>query len=89
MHLSMQVPLLYRYEARGRSRGVDIGFVSMYPKEKEFLYAPLTGLILLKMHEKSEAELRALQDLSVGPPHHVWRWLYMYLYKFTYIYVDR
>ena len=50
---------------------MDIGFVSMYPKEKEFLYAPLTGLILLKMHEKSEAELRAMQDLSVGPLRHV------------------
>ena len=54
------VPLIYRYEARGRSRGVDIGFLSMYPKEKEFLYAPLTGLILLKMHHVSESELRRM-----------------------------
>ena len=54
------VPLIYRYEARGRSRGVDIGFLSMYPKEKEFLYAPLTGLILLKMHQVSESELRRM-----------------------------
>ena len=41
------LPLLLRFEARGRSRGVDIGFLSLYPREKEFLYPALTGLILL------------------------------------------
>ena len=75
-------PLIFRFEARGRSRGVDIGFVSLsvrppwlpvcptaslslscrpslkrvarrkptrYPKEKEYLYAPLTGLVLIQL----------------------------------------
>ena len=56
------VPLIFRYEARGRSRGVDIGFVSLYPKEQEFLYAPLTGLILLRVHEMHVSELKKLND---------------------------
>ena len=57
-----EVPLIYRYEARGRSRGVDIGFASLYPKEKEYLYAPLTGLILLKAYETTESELQEMQS---------------------------
>lgn len=31
-------PLIFKFVARGRSRGVDIGFLSLYPKEREFLY---------------------------------------------------
>lgn len=59
------VPLIFRYEARGRSRGVDISFVSLYPKEQEYLYAPLTGLILLRVHEVPVAELRNLNDEDI------------------------
>ena len=55
-------PLIFRYEARARSRGVDICFVSLYPKEQEYLYAPLTGLILMRVHELPVAELRKLDD---------------------------
>jgi hypothetical protein len=57
-------PLIFRYEARGRSCGVDICFASLYPKEQEYLYAPLTGLVLLRMHQMSVAELRALAKLN-------------------------
>ena len=58
-------PLIFRYEARARSRGVDICFVSLYPKEQEYLYAPLTGLILLRVHEVPVAELRKLNDEDI------------------------
>ena len=37
-----EMPLLFRFEARGRSKGVDIGFLSLYPREKEVLYPALT-----------------------------------------------
>ena len=36
--------LLFRFITKGRSKGVPIDFLSVYPKEKEFLYPPLTGL---------------------------------------------
>jgi hypothetical protein len=38
--------LIFEYETQGNSRGVDISDFSMYPKEREFLYPPLTYLIL-------------------------------------------
>ena len=58
-------PLIFRYEARARSRGVDICFVSLYPKEQEYLYAPLTGLILMGVHEVPAAALRKLNDEDI------------------------
>ena len=67
-----EVPLIFRFEARGRSRGVDIGFLSLYAKEKEFLYAPLTGLILLHVHDVNaddgslEKLARAVKPASEG-----------------------
>ena len=36
--------LLFKYTTKGKSRGVLIDFLSLYPKEKEYLYAPLTFL---------------------------------------------
>jgi len=36
--------LLFRYTTKALSRGVLIDYLSMYPKEKEFLYPPLTSL---------------------------------------------
>lgn len=44
---------------------MEIGFVSLYPKEKEFLYAPLTGLILLQVHKVKETEINRMSR-SVG-----------------------
>ena len=37
-------PLLMRLSARAMSKGADIGFLSVYPKEQESLYPPLTFL---------------------------------------------
>jgi hypothetical protein len=34
--------LLFKYTTKGKSRGVLIAFLSLYPREKEYLYAPLT-----------------------------------------------
>ena len=37
--------LLFEYETQGKSMGVSIQYLSVYPKEQEFLYRPLTFLI--------------------------------------------
>ena len=34
------------YNTQGHAKGVDIAAFSMYPKEREFLYPPLTDLLL-------------------------------------------
>ena len=47
---------------------MEIGFVSLYPKEKEFLYAPLTGLILLQVHKVKEAEMNRMSR-AAGTSH--------------------
>lgn len=36
--------LIFRYTTKALSRGVLIDYLSMYPKEKEYLYPPLTSL---------------------------------------------
>ena len=36
--------LIFRYTTKGHSKGVCIDFLSVYPKEKEYLYPPLTNL---------------------------------------------
>jgi len=36
--------MLFRFATKSRSKGVSIDYLSLYPKEKEFLYPPLTGL---------------------------------------------
>ena len=35
----------------------QIAFLSVFPKEKEFLYSPLTGLVLLDVHHVKGSEL--------------------------------
>lgn len=37
-------PLIFRYKTRGLNRGCSIEFLSVYPKEREYLYPPLTYL---------------------------------------------
>ena len=36
--------LLFEYETQGKSTGVSLQYLSVYPKEQEFLYRPLTFL---------------------------------------------
>ena len=38
--------LIFEYVTQGNSRGVEIADFSMYPGEREFLYPPLTYLLL-------------------------------------------
>ena len=38
--------LIFEFVTQGHARGVDIGEFSMFPKEREFLYPPLTYLML-------------------------------------------
>jgi hypothetical protein len=50
MHVAMsyasqgQVGLVFRYNTIGQTRGVSISYLSLYPKEVEFLFPPLTNL---------------------------------------------
>jgi len=37
-------PLIFHFRARALGKGVSIGFLSLYPKEEEYLYPPLTYL---------------------------------------------
>jgi len=42
---SSERPLLFKFKAKGLSMGVDISYLSVYPKEREVLYPPLTYLM--------------------------------------------
>jgi len=46
--------LIFRYTTRGHSKGVCIDFLSLYPKEKEYLYPPLSNLTF-DLHAPDEA----------------------------------
>lgn len=47
-------PLIFKFESSSfMSRGANVGFLSVYPEEKEFLYPPLTYLRSIKAeHQK-------------------------------------
>jgi hypothetical protein len=51
-YAASQSPLIFKYMTRALQRGVDISFLSLYPKEKEFLYPPLTYLTPEKIYEE-------------------------------------
>ena len=36
--------IIFRYATTGHTRGISIRHLSLYPKEQEFLYPPLTNL---------------------------------------------
>jgi len=55
--------LIFQYETQGNSRGVDISDYSMYPKEREFLYPPLTYLML-----DNSKSIRKLENGSIVVP---------------------
>ena len=55
-------PLVFHYKARALAQGVSIEFLSLYPKEKEYLYPPLTYLSPL-----GHAEEGGYQILTVQP----------------------
>jgi hypothetical protein len=43
-YTSCECPLVFKYKTVGLSRGVKIQFLSLYPKEVEYIYPPLTFL---------------------------------------------
>ena len=43
-YASSESPLVFKYRTVGLTRGVNIQFLSLYPKEVEFVYPPLTFL---------------------------------------------
>jgi hypothetical protein len=57
--------LIFRYTTTGHSRGVCIDFLSLYPKEKEYLYPPLTNLTFDE-HAQDEADSR-FKVINVRP----------------------
>ena len=59
-------PVIFRFEALGRSRGVEISFLSVFPKEKAFLYSALTGLVLLDVKQVLESELQTINEVRRG-----------------------
>ena len=52
--------LIFRYTTTGHSRGVCIDFLSLYTKENEYLYPPLTKLTFDKERERERERERAL-----------------------------
>mmetsp|Transcript_27426 Transcript_27426/g.58289 ORF Transcript_27426/g.58289 Transcript_27426/m.58289 type:complete len:132 (-) Transcript_27426:395-790(-) len=51
VYATSKVPLVFKYIVGGMKTGVSIRFLSLYPKEEEFLYAPLTYLTLKGQYE--------------------------------------
>ena len=43
-YASSRAPLVFNYKTHGLGRGCSIGYLSLYPKEEEYLYPPLTYL---------------------------------------------
>ena len=41
-YASSRSPLIFRYRTTGLDRGCKIQYLSLYPKETEYLYPPLT-----------------------------------------------
>ena len=51
-----QQGLLMSFATRGLSRGVEVHMFSLYPKEREFLYPPLTYLLFDETREIEDAD---------------------------------
>jgi hypothetical protein len=64
-------PVIFRFEALGRSRGIEIKTFSVFPREKEFLYSALTGLVLLDVQHLLESELLTINEERRGQRQHV------------------
>jgi hypothetical protein len=64
-------PVIFRFEALGRSRGIEIKTFSVFSKEKEFLYSALTGLVLLDVQHLLESELLTINEERRGHRQHV------------------
>ncbi len=50
-------PMLFQYKTQANSRGINISEFSVYPKEKEFLYLPLTLIVPQGKHTVGSATI--------------------------------
>lgn len=55
-YAASNVPLVFRYDVVGLRAGVEIQWCSLYPKEAEFLYPPLT-FMSYKRHYEDDGQL--------------------------------
>ena len=60
-----RTPLLFKYETTGLEIGCSINFLSVYPGEKEYLYAPLTYLHV--KHPLEEVDEDGVTVITVKP----------------------
>ena len=60
------LPLVFKYECKGLTRGSSIDFLSVYPGEEEFLYPPLT-YICFKGRAEEEHDGRKVTVIRVEP----------------------
>ena len=51
-YASSRAPLVFKYKTRGLGRGCSIGYLSLYPKEEEYLYPPLTYLLPERVNQE-------------------------------------
>ena len=56
-YASSECPLLFKYNTVGLTRGVKIQFLSLYPKEVENVYPPLTFLTVGKVGEEGNVTI--------------------------------
>ncbi len=56
--------IIFRYATTGHTRGISIRHISLYPKEQEFLYPPLTNL----KFDESKVSVLAPALLVLMPP---------------------
>ena len=64
----IKVRILFRYSTIEQTSGVCIDFLSLYPKEVEFLFPPLTNLTYNLAQEGEETSRNGLVVIPVRPP---------------------
>ena len=64
-YASSDCPLVFKYTTVGLTRGVKIQFLSLYPKEVEFVYPPLTFLSVVgKLVEGNVTIVEVMPQMS-------------------------
>lgn len=62
-YAASEVPLLLKYKVSGLRKGVSIKFLSLYPKEEEFLYPPLTYISFKKKYEDDGVNIVVIEPV--------------------------
>ncbi len=61
-YASSEHPLVFHFQTVGLTRGVDITFLSLYPKEVQFVYPPLTFLSVV---DKPKTEATRIGNVKI------------------------